>query len=1058
MDLTPKQKEAVDAERSVAVTAGAGTGKTALLARRFVHHVVEDGFSPLQIVAVTFTDKAAAELRSRIRSALLLAAGQDRADEADAAQISTIHTLAARICRDFYDRAGIPADFGMLDETDTEILLTEWFDESLGVIAPETVTGLGYTWLGRALRDLFKDPPAAREALMKDEAALRELIDRYRDECIVDLIDSEPWRGAASAIHTYRGSEKDVIEKRRQKACVAMSDIEARRNIDDALTVLKGISIKHGTDAGWPNGGLAEMRERLIALRDAFKKCVDERGPDIGDADREMCRKIGLLKSAFESASEYIRQAKLERRLLDFSDLEHYALAALEHPTVREHYAARWKAILVDEFQDTNPVQERLINALMSGGVRLTIVGDGKQSIYGFRRADPRVFERFRASIGNDVVLDRTFRTHDQLVRTLNSIFARALGGLHQPLTAEREESPHESPFVEVHSFCENDADVAELRNIESKYISSEIASILNDELIVWDRSDKVHRPVRPSDIAILSRTRAPLNVYIEDLLKAGVPAVNTGGGDLLDTQVAKDLSCLLRFAADPADDIALVAILRSPFFAVSDVRLFELAGQKATDETWWQLVLRAGSVIDRERTLLSNLFVIAKSVPAIRFVETVDELTGYTSVMANLEQGGRHLADWFGCVDLLRRFASLGRSDVAGVDRYLKELIAAEVTIPRPPLDAGNAVALMTIHAAKGLEWPVVFVPNLGADARGRSSTVTYDAESGVGFKVTIQKEDGTYKKEEPAVYTFLKKQKKEADNAESRRLLYVAMTRAQDRLYLTSAGPEASGFSALSDGLAEAGVEIQRHDLAFTPTDRRWVAKHEPAPAGFVEQLGAVSPVLGSVAATGLSEYSICPKRFKFRHIDGHIGVGEGTTFDAALIGTLTHTALELGVRTVDQLRPFADGAGDEILSKAMKLVENFYSADQFLEFRSGMPEKEVRRSLDLDRIKVECIVDRVGEDYILDYKTDSEMDPQEHAVQLWIYAKAFNKPRAVIAYLSQSQTHTYSPSEMADAGKRAMRSAAGIAAGSFDSTPSAIACRRCSFAAICDEKYKN
>ena len=106
MDLTPKQKEAVDAERSVAVTAGAGTGKTALLARRFVHHVVEDGFSPLQIVAVTFTDKAAAELRSRIRSALLLAAGQDRADEADTAQISTIHTLAARICRDFYDRAG----------------------------------------------------------------------------------------------------------------------------------------------------------------------------------------------------------------------------------------------------------------------------------------------------------------------------------------------------------------------------------------------------------------------------------------------------------------------------------------------------------------------------------------------------------------------------------------------------------------------------------------------------------------------------------------------------------------------------------------------------------------------------------------------------------------------------------------------------------------------------------------------------------------------------------------------------------------------------------------
>src|SRR3954470_19558403 len=184
MELTNRQKDAVRAERSVAVTAGAGTGKTAMLAERFLHHVVVDGMSPLEIAAVTFTEKAAAELRFRIRETLLVNAGEDRASEADAAQISTIHSLAGRICRDFYDRVGIPADFRVLDETDAEIVLAAWFDEAMGEIEPDVVTGLGYSWLIRALRDLFKDPPAALDALTFDEKSLREYIDRACEDAV----------------------------------------------------------------------------------------------------------------------------------------------------------------------------------------------------------------------------------------------------------------------------------------------------------------------------------------------------------------------------------------------------------------------------------------------------------------------------------------------------------------------------------------------------------------------------------------------------------------------------------------------------------------------------------------------------------------------------------------------------------------------------------------------------------------------------------------------------------------------------------------------------------
>jgi len=220
----------------------------------------------------------------------------------------------------------------------------------------------------------------------------------------------------------------------------------------------------------------------------------------------------------------------------------------------------------------------------------------------------------------------------------------------------------------------------------------------------------------------------------------------------------------------------------------------------------------------------------------------------------------------------------------------------------------------------------------------------------------------------------------------------------------------------------------------------------------------MAAVRPLITSVSATGLAEYSVCPKRFKYRHIDGHIGVGEGVASDAATIGTLTHTALELGLRKAEDLQPLADGATDDLIAKAMRLAEKFYSTDEFLEFRSGLNERELRRTFELNGFKIDCIVDRVGDDFVLDYKTDSSPDPGDHAVQLWTYAKALNKPRAVIAYLSERKKHEYSTEELAAAEGKAMNSVSGLSAGRFASTPSEKACRYCPYCAICDERHKN
>lgn len=1055
MDLTRRQSEAVAAPTSVAVTAGAGTGKTAMLAARFVHHVVVGGMSPLEVAAVTFTEKAAAELRSRIREELTKAVGEERAAETDAAQISTIHSLAARICRDFYDLAGLPADFRMLDETDAELVVAEWFDEALAAVPPDIVTGLGYTWLRGALQELYKDPPAARSALEFRADDWRKAIDAACERTLLELMASECWIDARDILYRYRGADGDRLETVRVNVVNAMSDMEAGCNISAAFNCFEGFRTNGGSAKNW-SAGLDQVRDCLTRLRDAFRACREMTALEFGRAEEEMLRRAEMLREAFTAVYAYIRESKRERRVLDFADLEHYAIEILGHPQVRAHYSERWRAILVDEFQDTNPEQERLLRLLSEGGARLTIVGDSKQSIYGFRRADPRVFERFRETIGNDIVLDRTFRTHAGLVTPLNGVFDQLLGDAHQPLEAERTVPPHDGPFLEAHSFCDDDADIAHMRKVEGRYIASEIAKMLDEKLPVWDKSEKQHRPVRPADIAILCRTRAPLDIYIEELIDARIPAVNSGGGDLFETQVAKDLSVLLRFCSDPSDDIALVALLRGPFFAVDDVTLYQLSTMKRRDECWWQLLLRDHALVARPFGVLSGLLKAASGMNAEMLIAMADNVTGYTAVIKNLKQGERRMADWFGFVSLLRRFASMGRSDVVGADRYLKDLKRFGGTVPRPPLDAGDAVSLMTIHAAKGLEWPVVFVPNLSADKRSDSGNICFDAETGVGFKVVLRGDDGKYTREEPAMLKLLREKKKRDEQREAARILYVAMTRARDRLYLTSAGKEKGDFAALQSGLEAAGVEIERHDASYQPAGARYAGCVGEGVVELHEQTEPIAPRFDTIPVTGLVEYAICPKRYKYRFIDGHPGLGDGVSHNARTIGTLTHAALELDISSMEELRPFSDGAPDEILKESLDLARVFRDGENFRSFRLDGFRREVPVRMELNGAVVSGKADLVGDDFVLDFKTDSEPVPDDHAIQLWAYKEALKRSRGIIAYLRHALAYEYPPDELDRAKRAAERAVSGIMTGHFFGNPSESACRRCLYSSICSERF--
>jgi ATP-dependent exoDNAse (exonuclease V) beta subunit (contains helicase and exonuclease domains) len=907
---------------------------------------------------------------------------------------------------------------------------------------------------------LLADPPAAESALDLDEDDYQLMITESRDKALSELQASDCWNTAEQILNRCSGSGDDKLEPHRAAVVKAMVDIANDRNIEQAVAAILATKINVGSKSNWPGVDLQQVKDCIRSMRDALAENGDFAGICLswGETEQQMYQRLSMLREVFSSVRQQMQEAKRERGVADFSDLEHYAIKILDEPDARAHYGTRWKAILVDEFQDTNPEQEKLLKHLSETGARLTIVGDGKQSIYGFRRADPRVFERFRRTINNDVILDKTFRTHAGLVTPMNTIFEHLLGQSHQPLDAKRTELPHAGPFIEAHSFSDDDHDVGHMRRVEGRFIAAEIRRIIDEQVLVWDKKLDGHRPAQLSDIAIICRTRAPLETYIDELLEAGIPAVNTGGGVLLETRVAKDLCALLRFCSDPADDIALAALLRGPFFAVDDATLYKLSINRNKDETWWHLISRDHSTIERPVEMLSLLVTASHSASAEKLVQLADEMTGYTAVIKNLKQGDRRLADWFGFISLLRRLASLGRSDVVGADRYLKEIESVGASVPRPPLEAGDAVSLMTIHAAKGLEWPIVFVPNLSASKKSDSGNLCFDAEMGVGFKFILRQPDGKFTKAEPAMLKLIRAKKRSDEQIEAARILYVAMTRARDRLYVTSAGKESGDFMSLSPGLKAAGVEVQLHDAGYAPDLPVGQSVAVAEAINYADQLSSVAPYFDVVPVTGLVEYSICPKRFKYQYVDGHPGVGEGASSHAREIGTLTHTALELDMDTADGLSPFSDGASDESLSEALRLANVFRNDTVFSSFHLGNFRREVSVRFQIGGIVLSGKADLVGDEYVLDFKTDSDPVPLDHAVQLWAYATALDKPKAYIAYLRQQKLHEYTVDELSHAKSEAKTAVGGIATGNFVSTPTESGCRRCPYCVICDERHKN
>ncbi|MEF2277015.1 UvrD-helicase domain-containing protein [Deinococcus sp. YIM 134068] len=774
------QQRAITAGRSVAVMAGAGSGKTHVLVERYVE-LLRRGLRPMEIVVVTYTERAATELRARIRQRVTqtYADHPDLLAEVEVAQISTIHALAARICRDHPAAASVPSGSVVQDGPDAHLRWEELRDDAMLEVDLPTFGVLEHGRLRRMLQALHQEPHVARASLARRTDDWAALLKRARQEAWDALQRHPRWLAASAQVHGDCGNDGDAIEKSRREAVQGLALI-ASGEMQRGAALIEGIALKGGRKVPWRD--LPGMKEALGTLRELISSPLLTLR--YGEGDAALGAQLPLLADAFRVTTDELDRRKRQSRTLEYADLETHALSALRNPEVARHYRRRWRHVMVDEAQDTSPVQTELLN-LIGASCDLTVVGDDQQAIYGFRGAGRDALQQLERRVleagGSSVTLTEGYRSHNQLQERLND-GARAILGEARLLTASRGSGGTPlSPVSGLISTPEGEADA----------LADHLAQLLLDAPEIQDPRDLRLRPLQARDVAVLARRWSDLDDLRRALTARGVPWFTAGGGDLLRTPEALDTWALLRFLSDQEDSAALLSLLRSPHFGVSDGEVEVLRRAWSTGEAWWLTIQRSENpVVRRAAAVLTMLLNELGALTPRQVLQRTEQLSGYRDALVRLPDAKRHLVDLQACHELIGTLEEPLRS-CTEVSVRLTRLITARRPVPRPPPSSGDAVTLSTIHGAKGLEWPVVALAGLGRLGRGFPPALRLDAEVGVVFVPDDE--------EEPGMYTLLKETDRYRELQEEARLVYVGITRARDALICSAVRQDAPLVIAL-------------------------------------------------------------------------------------------------------------------------------------------------------------------------------------------------------------------------------------------------------------------
>ncbi len=1058
--MNSKQQEAAASfGADICVSAGAGSGKTSVLVNRFKYAVIDLKQAPDRILALTFTEPAANHMKRQLVKEFIQAGREEDRRALETAYIGTIHGFCARLLRENPIEAAVDPYFKVLSKAESDILMTKALDAAFeahadSAVALEMLTERGEVSVRLAALRLY----AHFRATGEDENILT----------IRSGLDRKPLEAKISQAFL------EVIEiagKNKKITANEAAAIEGARHIPKIFSA---------AFLDWRNFEAFRVIERSIQKRgsETFKEWVESFRKDAG------AWKLAALGELFFPFKEeflkimhvFMENYENEKRLmaaLDFEDLTLLAWKLLKGETpakkaVRERYRNRFCHLLVDEFQDTSPLQAKLIDLLRSKN-NLFLVGDPQQSIYAFRHAEPALFGHYEALAGKKITLDENYRSRFEVLDFVNHFFAVDAHGVFKALVPGKkfllEVKGTIEPLCAFYGPDEKLKDLDEGREDEARLLAERILSLVRSGVCVEDGTLS-GRPMKWGDVAILMRSAKKAQTYERALSRLGVPFYSPKSKSFFEKTEIKDLVSLLALLDHPDDDVALAAALRSPLASVSDDGLFWLARAAKKDDSRRRSLSRALDNLstveglsekDRLRVqvfveFLESLRSVKNSFTVSSILEKILRWSDYECFALAGPDGIQRVANGRKLVEIARSLEEKMSLDAAEFVRYAKGMAERDETEEaRIATDGSDAVFLSSIHAAKGLEFPVVAIANLGGQKKPKDRGLAIaSTEGGLGW--SWQDPLDERKKLNDEAYEVAANRMDEKEEEEEDRILYVAVTRAREHLLLCGAAPRETVSGNKNATWMERVLNLLGREKALSSSSISGESR-EPSVTTVEPVMPDVAKILERLhlpqkpydAATDLSVSDLLaqasPKPPVYLEEPETIDPEDLERSPRNEYGTIYHRVMEMmtlgsprGFIREDFLMkilsPLTSAEKDEIRESSAAFwksplgtsVKKSPACHPELPFIFKTPHGILKGQIDL-------VYREAGQWVILDYKTnqitslESKKTAQEYEFQLGLYAFVFRElygeapVRGMLYFSTLNQTHefVYSPESL-------------------------------------------
>ncbi|NOX17694.1 MAG: UvrD-helicase domain-containing protein [Chlorobi bacterium] len=1034
LKLTSDQERAIDFTKHVFLTANAGSGKTAVLSYRYIEIALQADAQLSSIVAITFTEKAAGELYNKISKQIeeRLAAEKNPAvrkklirirRELVSANISTIHAFCLDLLKEFSPEAEIDANFQIADKNAASDLIRFSVEEVFNSIAEERneltdeisdfLRYFGSSFMAKEkMISLIKDRKTALHIIDEIYSKSDKEIFSYLKEKIPAKLESA-FPNLDEIIYNIKRINDFILSAKTDnaKALAAadiLSELESASGIVEKINLVNRLTefilTKSGTIA--KTGYLKERQTfeaEVNAIEKFFKTAVNVRTePDEDEIIKQQIDFARIALDVFDVCLSNYKKKKQSAGLLDYEDLLLKANEIIKRAEVREALNNKYRFIMIDEYQDTNEIQYDIVMPILENlrSGNLFVVGDEKQSIYRFRGAEPEVYEKTKKEIGETtsgesvLSLPHSFRVSPKIAFFVNKVFGNLF----------RDPNPE---FNEVF--------YSDLISTRDDKETGEIAFLLTDKESGVSEAELVAKQILKlkeekgeefsfSDAAVLCRQRKHFAELENAFAQYGIPFMISGGKGFFQRQIIYDIYNYVSFLIDNEDDFALVGLLRSPFYLLSDSELFSISMRKGN--SLYEKFKNYSAEKKRHETIVEKLDAHSSAAyftDVNNLLRKILNETGYAAVVASKPNAPQEIANLEKIIQLAVEFPEAEFKNIFDFKEHLSESIDKSEDEGQADLkEESDIVHIMTIHKSKGLEFDAVFLFRANDPERKRtvkSKDIIFDKEFGVIAKVP---KPGNYMAEYRSslidkLYGIVSAKKEEAEN---KRVLYVALTRAKNFLYVSgelnknSGAAENSFLGYLQSGLfaefdadkiklggklrfmkdADEDYRKYEEEISFSVSIKREIEidfsngerKEESAPRSFENLIGAVedSEKNEFISATKIAYFTQCPVKYKLTYEFGYskllkiLGKAGGEYINkreddddylpADMRGRIVHLILEKEIPR-GKLKEFIDEnlSGDENVlnsetrksyaAEIIALVEKFYDSKIYSDLKN-------------------------------------------------------------------------------------------------------------------------